>query len=128
MSRRYIGRGSHAVTGLTRLVTVSTSTGTLPARGVNYFGPGSSGVPNWILAKPNRAGEEVFRSCTLATSSKTATVTCVAGSWFQSTNSTAATLRKATFADAGDSLHLIAKTTAVWTVFGNVGTVALAST
>ena len=113
---------------VTRTVTVSTSTGTIANTGVQNFGPGSSGVPNWALAKPNRAGEEVFLSCTLATSSKTATVTCVAGSWFQSTNSTAATLRKATFADAGDSLHLIAKTTAVWTVFGNVGTVALAST
>ena len=64
----------------------------------------------------------------MASSAATATVTCQTASWFQSTNSTATTLRKATFADAGDSLHLIAKTTAVWTVFGNVGSVALAST
>jgi len=126
MSRRYIGRGSHAVTGLTRLVTVSTSTGTLPARGVNYFGPGSSGVPNWALADPLYAGEDVFLSCTLATSSKTATVTC-AGAHFRSTNSTATNLNVATFGDAGDSLHLIAQTTSIWTVFGNVGTVVLSS-
>lgn len=112
--------------GLSIRSEFSTATATLNAYGMNYI-HGGTGTIAYTLPVPI-PGEMVGISATLATSSQQAAVTCAVGVAFRSTDSTDATVRKATFADAGDTLLLHAYSSAFYTVLSNIGSVALATT
>jgi len=112
--------------GVDLTITNSTSTGALATYGYNTI-IGSSGSPNYTLAG-GVAGRDCYIHCTLATSSQQASVTLGSGVSFYSSDSTAATLRKATFADSNDVLHLFAASTTKWAIVANTGSVTIGTT
>lgn len=112
--------------GVDLSVTASTSGSTIVSYGYQTI-TGSSSTNTFTLAAPV-AGRDMYLHCTNASSGAQALVTLAAGVSFYSSNSTAATLRTAKFADSNDVLHLFGASTSKWTIIANTGSVAISTT
>jgi hypothetical protein len=105
-------------------VPVQTSTALLGWGHCTLTGTSSTKV--YSLAAPT-AGVPVSLAH-LSSTGKTATVTLAAGVSFYTTDSTAATTRKATFSNSAQCLYLMGTSTTKYHVLNNIGTVVLGAT
>lgn len=108
-----------------QVLTAATGT-TLVSYGFHKIG--STAAKTYTLAAPSAGRDVIIAAVSGASSGVNMTVLLAAGAHIGSSASTVTTLRKITFADGDDCIHLMGVTTAKYAVIGSYGSPTVAAT